>query len=1051
MKNKTKNDLYDKVNPTLNFVDRELKVIEFWKKKSVFEKSVKNRAQAAEFSFFDGPPTANGKPHVGHVLTRVIKDVIPRYKTMKGFKVQRKAGWDTHGLPVELEVEKFLGLDGKQDIEEYGVQKFVEQCKQSVFKYKLEWEKMSERVGYWVDMKNPYITYDDKYIESVWWSLSQIYSKGLLYKGFKILPYCSRCGTTLSSHEVAQGYKNVEDRTAVVEFELENNDRIVAWTTTPWTLPSNVALCVNPDFEYVLIKVESPKDKKSDTKRYWIAKKLADKFFENFTVIEIKKGIELKGKQYKPLYPKQKTLNDTVSHMIVCDNFVTLDSGTGVVHIAPAYGEDDARVGKDNNLPFVQLVDEQGKFKEGQFANLKFKEADKHILKDLKYREQLLKEIKYAHSYPHCWRCDSALMYFARSSWFVAMSRLREKLTANNDKINWMPLNIGQGRMGNFLNSVIDWGISRERYWGTPLPIWQCKCGNIKVISSKRELVELSKCDANIELHKPFVDEVTIPCECGKPMLRTSEVLDCWYDSGCMPFAQFNYPYSGKESFENVFPADFISEAVDQTRGWFYTLLAISTVLFSKAPFKNCIVLGHVLDKQGVKMSKHKGNVVDTWHILNNQGADAVRWYFLSNSAPWLPSKFAENLISESSRKFIGTLWNVYSFYILYANIDKFNPTKHKLEYDKLAMMDKWILSLNASMANSVDNFLSEYKLTEATRILTEFCDKLSNWYIRRTRDRFWGSEWNQDKQNAFMTLYTVIHTLVKVAAPFVPFITECIWQNAVCKVDKNEQISVHLTDFPNIDKKYIDVTLQDTMNTVLTIVENGRAARSQANIKNRQPLSKAYVGSVNINLSSELTEIIKEELNVKELEFVQEQSRFISYECKPQLRTLGSQYGANLSVVKQFLTDNGNKVAEFFKNNTDKVFTTKVGNLDVQLKIDDVLISVKSASGFASSSDNGIVVALDTTLTTELLEQGFVRELISKIQAFRKESDFQVTDRIIVDYKTSKKLQDIVNKNLETIKHDTLCQDFNSSDTINGNIFDVNGEIFECIVKVVL
>ena len=1090
---KDNKQLYTKVNPALDFVQKELDVVEFWNQNDIFKKSIENRTGCPEFSFFDGPPTANGKPHVGHVLTRVVKDVIPRYKTMKGYRVQRKAGWDTHGLPVELEVEKALGIDGKQDIERYGVQEFVQKCKDSVFTYKSEWENMSRRVGYWADMQDPYVTYDDKYIESVWWALSEIHKKGLLYKGYKILPYCARCGTSLSSHEVAQGYKDVVDMTAYVAFDLRDGTYIAAWTTTPWTLPSNVALCVHPEFEYSLIvPKEINKDKKKSTasnkdsnasnnasnnvsssvsevindnkasnvsnadskptKQIWCATELAKNIAEEYTVLKTCKGKDLVGKSYKPLYnvdlPTDKEYNK--AYTVVADKFVTLDSGTGVVHIAPAYGEDDSRVGRENDLPFVQMVDESGYFVYGKFENIKFKEADSLILKDLKSRDLLLKEQRYSHSYPHCWRCDSALMYFARSSWFVAMSKLRDQLVENNDTINWIPSGIGTGRMGNFLQNVIDWGISRERYWGTPLPVWQCTCGHTKVISSKAELVELSKCDQNIELHKPYVDSVTIPCEkCGESMKRASEVIDCWFDSGCMPFAQYNYPHTNISKFNEVFPADFISEAVDQTRGWFYTLSAISTVLFQKAPFKNCIVLGHVLDDKGLKMSKHKGNVVDTWQILNKQGADALRWYFLSVSAPWLPSRFSQDLVSESSRKFIGTLWNVYSFFVLYANIDGFDPTKYKLDKKTLAVMDKWILSKTQDLITIVDNNLNEYKLVESTKALSEFGDALSNWYIRRCRERFWGSEWTIDKQNAYMTLYTVLVDLIKLAAPFVPFVTETIYQNLVVGVNKKAIQSVHLCDFPKADSAFIEPELQGAMDRVLTIVENGRAARSQSTIKNRQPLQKAYIGGIGLYLDEQYRTIIKEELNIKEIELITKNGEFLSYECKPQLRTLGAKYGKNLGIIKEYLTENSDKVAEFFINNPEGTLNDNYKDVAVDLIATDVLTSVKSKEGYASISDKGIVVALDTTLSVELLEEGFVRELVSKIQNLRKESGFEVTDRIRMVCKASEKLTAIIKKYQDTIMQDTLMQTLKFDEGVSGKVVEINGEQFECVLSV--
>lgn len=1044
--------IYDKVNPSLDFVQKELDIIKFWQDNNIFDKSVQRNNDAPEFSFFDGPPTANGKPHIGHVLTRVVKDVIPRYKTMKGYRVQRKAGWDTHGLPVELEVEKSLGLDGKQDIERYGVSAFIQKCKDSVFTYKSEWERMSERVGYWVDMQDPYVTYDDKYIESVWWSLSQMYDKGLLYKGHKILPYCARCGTSLSSHEVAQGYKDVVDRTAIVAFDIGDNQYIAAWTTTPWTLPSNVALCVHPDYEYNLIETSQYKVGNNNT-RVWMACELVSKVFEDYKIIDTVKGSQLLGKRYQPLYSVEQSTNaesEQHSYVVVADKFVTLDSGTGVVHIAPAYGEDDARVGRDNNLKFVRLVGDNGQFESGQFGGLKFKEADKHILRDLKARNLLIKELPYSHSYPHCWRCDSPLMYYARSSWFVAMSKLRDRLVASNNTINWVPSNIGTGRMGNFLSQVIDWGISRERYWGTPLPIWQCECGNIRVVASRAELVQLSGCAVDIELHKPYVDDVTISCDkCSKMMRRTPEVIDCWYDSGSMPFAQYNYPYAGEDNFRATFPADFISEAVDQTRGWFYTLSAISVALFDKAPFRNCIVLGHVLDSKGIKMSKHKGNVVDTWSVLDKQGADAIRWYFLSTSAAWLPSRFSHELVVESSRKFIGTLWNVYSFYVLYANIDNFDPTRHKLNVDELGLMDKWILSCSNTLIETVDAYLSEYKLIECTKVLSDYCDQLSNWYIRRSRDRFWSDKWDIDKCNAYMTLYTVLTDLIKLSAPFVPFVCESIYLNIVKRVDSTAPQSVHLCEYPSSNSAYIDKQLQDTMRTVLTIVENGRAARSQHNIKNRQPLYKAYVGG-QLNLSQELTDIVKEELNIKNIELVVQQGRFLTYECKPQLRTLGAKYGKNLNVVKQYLLDNSAKIVQWFGDNPDGVFVDSVGDVNISLSKDDVLTTVKSAPGYASVGHNGVVVALDTTLTEELIAEGFVREIVSKIQNIRKESNFDVTDRISICYKTSAKLDSVVEEYKATIMKDTLCQTLTMDNCTSGVMLDINGEKFECLVKVV-
>lgn len=1034
--------MYKKVNSSLEAEEREREIIEFWKQNDIFAKSIEQRKNGKEFSFFDGPPTANGKPHIGHILTRVMKDIVPRYKTMKGYHILRKAGWDTHGLPVELEVEKSLGINGKGGIEDYGVENFIKKCKDSVFTYKDLWEKMSERVGYWVDMDNPYVTYDDHYIESVWWSLSQIKQKGLLYKGHKVVPYCCRCGTSLSSHEVAQGYKDVEDRTVVVAFDIQNSDeQILAWTTTPWTLPSNVALAVNPKHNYTLIQVEKDKT----TKKYWIANQLIKNHFETFVELQTIKGSELVGKQYTSLYPEYciepSTEQPQKAHYIVGADFVTLSDGTGVVHIAPAYGEDDAQVGCTHDLPFIQAVDEKGEFAKGQFKGLKFKESDRIIIKDLKTRGSLVKEFKYTHSYPHCWRCDTPLMYFARRTWFIAMSKLRAKLLANNATINWLPSSVGSGRMSNFLENVIDWGLSRERYWGTPLPIWECNsCGKNYTVSSKAELIKLGKIEGDIELHKPYVDKVTWACECGGTMTRTPEVIDCWYDSGAMPFAQYHYPFENKDIFEKTYPADFISEAIDQTRGWFYTMSAISTLLFDRAAFKNCIVLGHVCDKFGQKMSKHKGNVVDPWSVLDAQGADAIRWYFCINSSPWLPSRFYMDAVVESKRKFIGTLWNVYSFFVLYAEIDGFDPTKHKFEGD-ISLMDKWILSKLNTLVDKVSQNLDEYKIFESAREIGSFVDELSNWYIRRSRERFWGSDMTVDKTNAYMTLYTVLVELAKVIAPFVPFVAESIWQNIVRSVDKNSKISVHLTDYPTVNKKLIYAKVEQSMQTVLTIVENGRSARNAVNIKNRQPLAKAYISGNTGDITTEMIEIIQEELNVEAVEFVSDDSQFVTYECKPQLKTLGAKYGKKLGVVKQFLSDNADKVMSWFKRNGNKPFKNRVDDTEIELSESDVLVSIKSVEGFVSAKDHGIVVSLDTVLTPKLIEKGLVRELTSKIQALRKDSNFEVTDRIEIIYNTTPKLKTTIDKNLAQIMMDTLCDHMISGKVTDGKILDINGE----------
>jgi len=1024
--------MYQKVSPNLDAQEREKETIEFWNQNDIFKKSIEQREGAKEFSFFDGPPTANGKPHIGHILTRVIKDIIPRFKTMKGYHVLRKAGWDTHGLPVELEVEKSLGINGKTEIEKYGIENFIKKCKESVFVYKDLWEKMSQRVGYWVDMDAPYVTYDDNYIESVWWSLAQIHKKKLLYKGHKVLPYCCRCGTSLSSHEVAQGYKDVEDKTAVVAFKIKDSDEsILAWTTTPWTLPSNVALAVNPKFEYALIEVEKNK--------YWLAKDLIKSHFEQYNILKTVKGSQLLDIQYTPLY-SEYCIGEGKAHFVVGADFVTLSDGTGVVHIAPAYGEDDSKVGKDYDLKFVQAVGEKGEFVFGQFEGLKFKESDKYILKDLKRRELLVKEFKYTHSYPHCWRCDTPLMYFARPSWFVAMSKLRDKLMSNNATINWLPSSVGNGRMANFLENVIDWGISRERYWGTPLPIWECdSCGSVTAVESKAELIKLGKLDRDIELHKPYVDEVKWVCKCGGTVKRTAEVIDCWYDSGAMPFAQYHYPFEKKATFDKTFPADFISEAIDQTRGWFYTLSAISTLLFDKSAFKNCIVLGHVCDKNGQKMSKHKGNVVDPWSVLDSQGADAVRWYFCINSSPWLPSRFYLDAVVESKRKFIGTLWNVYSFYVLYAEIDQFDPTKYKDEGGS-TLMDRWILSRLNSLIESVTDNLESYKIFESARDIAGFVDELSNWYVRRSRERFWASDMSGNKLSAFLTLYKVLKNLCLIIAPFVPFLAENIWQNIVRRVDNSAKISVHLMDYPIADKKLIVKKVEQDMQTVLTIVENGRSARNAVNIKNRQPLSKAYI-SGKTEVSQEMIEIVREELNVEAVEFVSDDSKFVTYECKPQLKTLGAKYGKKLGLVRQFLSDNAQRVVEFFKHNGNKTFKETTTEADIELNETDVLVSIKSVDGFVCASDRGIVVSLDTKLTPKLIEKGFVRELTSKIQSLRKDKGFEVLDRIEIVYNTTPTLKEVIDKNLKQIMADTLCDSMVFGKVKDGKVLDINGE----------
>ncbi len=1026
--------MYKQVDTNLNFVEREKDVLNFWKENEIFQKSVKKNEGNPEFSFYDGPPTANGKPHIGHILTRVMKDIIPRYKTMKGYHVLRKAGWDTHGLPVELEVEKMLGIDGKQEIENYGIEPFIKKCKESVWKYKGEWEKMSDRIGYWADMESPYITYDDNYIESVWWAIRQMADKGLLYKGYKIVPYCPRCGTALSSHEVAQGYKDVDEMSVFIKFAVKGEEKtyFLAWTTTPWTLPSNVALCMNAKQDYTKIKVGD--------EFFILADALIPTLFKEneYEKIDTKKGKKYEFVEYEPLFDYETGAKEK-AYYVTCDSYVTLTDGTGVVHIAPAFGEDDSNVGKRYGLPFVQMVDERGKFKSGAYdmVGVFAKDADKLVIARLKKENKLFKEQMFTHSYPFCWRCDTPLLYYARSSWFIKMTEVKKQLLASNDSVNWMPSTIGTGRMGNFLENVIDWGISRERYWGTPLPIWVCKkCGKIHVIGSKEELRKLGHLENDIELHRPYIDDVKWECDCGGTMERTPEVLDCWFDSGSMPFAQWHYPFQNKEIFDKVFPADFISEAVDQTRGWFYTLLAVSTNLFGRAPFKNCIVLGHVNDKDGIKMSKHKGNVVDPWVVLDKQGADATRWYFYTASAPWLPSRFSPENVSEAQRKFMGTLWNTYAFYVLYAEIDKFNPTEHKLENQKLSIMDKWILSELNSLIKFVDDGLNDYKITETSRKIGEFTDYLSNWYVRRSRERFWGSDMSEDKEAAYTTLYTVLSTLSKICAPFIPFMSENIYQNLVANFDKSAPESVHLCTFPVADEKAIDTKLQEGMEAVLELVVLGRAARNKSNLKNRQPLSRLlYSGRV--ELSEQLKELVEDELNVKNVEMTDDGDSFISYELKPQLKTLGPKYGALLGKIRALLAE---KTADIVK-------TVKVGNIykfvidgkEIELSEEDLLISVKNKEGFSSESDGNMTVVLDTALTDELIFEGVEREIISKVQSMRKEAGFEVVDHIAVGYEAS----GLSEKALigDNFKKAVLCD--NVSKVLNGfeKELEINGD----------
>lgn len=1033
--------MYKPVDTNLNFVEREKEVLAFWKENEIFEKSVEKNKGGECFNFYDGPPTANGKPHIGHILTRVMKDIIPRYKTMKGYYVRRKAGWDTHGLPVELEVEKQLGIDGKQEIEKYGIEPFIKKCKESVWKYKHEWEVMSDRIGYWADMKNPYITYDDNYIESVWWSLKQIADKGLLYKGYKIVPYCPRCGTALSSHEVAQGYKDVEEKSVFIKFAVKGRPGVffLAWTTTPWTLPSNVALCVNPKEDYVEIKVGD--------ETYIMADALVGSLFEEgqYEKLSVKKGKDYEYTEYEPLFDYNTGAKEK-AYYVTCDGYVTLTDGTGVVHIAPAFGEDDSNVGKRYGLPFVQMVDSRGRFVKEAYdlVDVFAKHADKMIIEKLREQGKLFKELMFTHSYPFCWRCDTPLLYYARSSWFIKVTAVKEQLLASNASVNWMPPTIGTGRMGNFLENVIDWGISRERYWGTPLPIWVCNnCGKVHVVGSREELRKLGGLDHDIELHRPYIDEVKWQCECGGEMVRTPEVLDCWYDSGSMPFAQWHYPFENKDIFESTFPADFISEAVDQTRGWFYTLLAVSTTLFGKSPFRNCIVLGHVNDKDGIKMSKHKGNVVEPFTVLDKQGADATRWYFYTASAPWLPSRFSAENVSEAQRKFMGTLWNTYAFFVLYAEIDKFNPTEHKLEDCKLTVMDKWILSGLNSLIKFVDEGLNEYKITETSRAIGEFVDNLSNWYVRRCRDRFWGSDMTENKEAAYVTLYTVLSTLSKVIAPYVPFLAENMYQNLVANFDKNAPLSVHLCDFPVADESRIDPELESGMNDVLKTVVLGRAARNKANIKNRQPL-KRLIYNGKKELSPELKALVEDELNVKEVDISADSAKYISYELKPQLKTLGPKYGALLGKIRALLAEKSDEIAATVKSG--KTYVAELDGKTVELAEEDLLISVKNKEGFSSESDGETTVVLDTELNDELIYEGAEREIVSKIQTMRKEAGFEVVDHISVAYKAEGVAKSVFEKG--TYKADVLCDaDGNDFDGYTKE-WDINGDKVTISIK---
>ena len=1024
--------MYQKVDTNLNFVDREKKVEEFWKENHIFEKSMENRKEGETYTFYDGPPTANGKPHIGHVLTRVIKDMIPRYRTMKGYMVPRKAGWDTHGLPVELEVEKKLGLDGKEQIEEYGMEPFIKQCKESVWKYKGMWEDFSSTVGFWADMEHPYVTYYDDYIESEWWALKVIWNKKLLYKGFKIVPYCPRCGTPLSAQEVSQGYKTVKERSAVVRFKVVGEDAyFLAWTTTPWTLPSNVALCVNPDETYCKVKA-------ADGYTYYMAEALLDKVLgklakeegeKAYEVLETYKGTDLEYKAYEPLFAcageaaaKQKKK----AHFVTCDNYVTMSDGTGIVHIAPAFGEDDSRIGRNYELPFVQFVDGQGNLtKETPYAGVFVKKADPMVLTDLDKEGKLFDAPKFEHDYPHCWRCDTPLIYYARESWFIKMTAVKDDLIRNNNTINWIPESIGKGRFGDWLENVQDWGISRNRYWGTPLNIWQCECGHMHSIGSRQELFEMSGDERakTVELHRPYIDEITLKCpECGGEMHRVPEVIDCWFDSGAMPFAQHHYPFENKELFEQQFPANFISEAVDQTRGWFYSLLAESTLLFNKAPYKNVIVLGHVQDENGQKMSKSKGNAVDPFDALNKYGADAIRWYFYINSAPWLPNRFHGKAVVEGQRKFMSTLWNTYAFFVLYADIDNFDPTKYELNYDQLPVMDKWLLSRLNTTVQAVDNDLANYKIPEAARALQEFVDEMSNWYVRRSRERFWAKGMEQDKINAYMTLYHALVTIAKTAAPMIPFMTEDIYQNLVRSVDKDAPESIHLCDFPTVNEAWIDKDLEADMKELLEIVVLGRACRNTANIKNRQPIGTMYVKAEK-KMSEFYTDIIADELNVKEVKFADDVESFISYSFKPQLRTVGPKYGKLLGGIRQALTDI-NGTAAMNELRTNGVLKLDINGNDVELTEEDLLIETAQTEGYVSESDGETSVVLDTNLTPELIEEGFVREIISKIQTMRKEAGFEVMDKIVVYAHGNDKIQDVMKTHEDEIKSEVLADE---------------------------
>ncbi|MCQ2465954.1 MAG: isoleucine--tRNA ligase [Clostridia bacterium] len=1048
--------MYKKVSSDMNFIDREKEVLEFWKENDIYKKSIRAPKDGAPtFTLYDGPPTANGMPHIGHIKTRVIKDLIPRFYAMKGASVTFKAGWDTHGLPVELEVEKLLGINGKPQIEDYGVEPFIKKCKESVWKYKDEWEHMSDRVGFWADMENPYVTYDNNYIESEWWALKTIWDKGMLYKGHKIVPYCPRCGTALSSHEVAQGYKCVKENSVFVRFKVkgEENTYLAAWTTTPWTLPSNVALCVSPTDEYSLIKVSTDLDGSEKDVYYYMASTLVATLFENYETVKTMKGNELCGIEYEPLLPyadEELKASKKKSHYVVSDSYVTMSDGTGIVHIAPAFGEDDARVGRTNDLPFIQLVKEDGKLPEccGEFAGLFVKDADPLVIKKLNMEAKLLKKMPYEHDYPFCWRCDTPLIYYARSTWFIEMSKMKDQLLASNRMVNWYPETIRDGRMGNFLENVVDWGISRERYWGTPLPVWECECGHRHCIGSIEELKSMSDdCPEDIELHKPYVDNVHLKCpECGGKMTRVNEVIDCWFDSGAMPFAQYHYPFENKEFFDSHYPCDFISEALDQTRGWFYSLIAISTVLFGRAPFKNCIVMGLVQDENGVKMSKHKGNVVSPWDILNNQGADAARWYFYSANAPWLSNRFSHDYVKEGQRKFMGTLWNTYAFYIMYAEIDKFNPNEHTLDTSSLCVMDKWVLSRLNSIIKTVNEKMYAYDITSAARAIQDFTDELSNWYVRRCRDRFWAGEMTKDKSDAFMTLYTVLDKFSRLVAPFVPFVTESIYQNLVRTVSPDAPLSIHMCDCPEVDESLIDSELEKKMTLIQNVVALGNAARNAASMKIRQPLSDVYVVA-DTDLNEEYGAIVCGELNVRNIKFLADAGELVDYKLKPQLRTCGRKFGPKLNAAKEVIANlNGKEILAAVKNGP---VTITVDGEAFEMVEEDFIVETVQPEGLSTQVDKGVTVALNIVLTDELIEDGFVREMISKIQNLRKDSDFEVTDRITLTYSGNDKIASIIEKKKDAIASVVLATSIEAAPSENGTEVSINGEkVFFAIAK---